>query len=402
MITQKNLKEASDRVKVARVIADMLGVDKVDSMTPNAAISAGLRKIKNKKLSPDMLKTLSRMLKLAQDTGIKVDTSLVPTEVKEQYLDEKGGYIRIYDPDRAEDEYEDEQDEEGVSQVKGHGVAHQQSDPSNKVGKSKHGVSDDKEDRADHIRRMKVRYHTEQTLDYDTQKQTEKTAIATKKAQRMLRHAKERQSLAAHHHSQTQMVSKEENEMVTLRQLRERICKKDLQREDETTSLNDVDVLHLADDELDDMVGKIDFDDIVDACEHDDELCYVDDEGQIMGLDDEEQDDQLKEVLSRAERMKARIRFLRTLPQRKRRMAIAMRRRSDAKTVAKKARRMAISMIKKRLSRKSPGEMSIADKERIERIIKTRKPLIDRLALKLIPRIREIEAERIAKIGKSE
>lgn len=396
MITQKKLREASDRIKVARVIADMLEVENAENMTPDAAINTGLRKIKNKKLTTDMLKTLTRMLKLAQDVGVKVDSSLIPSQIKEQYLDEKTGYIRIYDPDRVEDE-EDEEDEDGVSQIKGHEVSQQQGDPSNKVGKSKHKVSDDKEDREDHIRRMKVRYHTEQALDYNTQRQTEKTATATKKAQLILRHAKERQALAARHHSQKQMLSKEETEMFTLRQLRERTCKKQLQREDDS----DIDVLHLSDDELENMVSSIDFDDIVDACEHDDELCYVDDEGEIVDVEDEE-DDQLKEVLSRAERMKARIRFLRTLPQRKRRMAIAMRRRSDAKTVARKARRMAINMVKKRLSRKSPSEMSVADKERIERILKTRKPLIDRLALKLIPRIREIESERIARSSKSE
>jgi len=40
--------------------------------------------------------------------------------------------------------------------------------------------------------------------------------------------------------------------------------------------------------------------------------------------------------------------------------------------------------------------MSVGEKERIERLVAKRKKLIDRLAMKLVPKVRRVEQDRLA------
>jgi hypothetical protein len=62
-LTDKTIR-SSDKIKVARVIADMLGVENAETMSPEQAISQGLRKIKNKRMTPELRRcsTLHRKL----------------------------------------------------------------------------------------------------------------------------------------------------------------------------------------------------------------------------------------------------------------------------------------------------------------------------------------------------
>lgn len=107
-------------------------------------------------------------------------------------------------------------------------------------------------------------------------------------------------------------------------------------------------------------------------------------------------DNHINEVMTRTQRLKARMRFLRTKSKRQRKLQIALRKRSDNATIARRARRLAIEQIKVRMMRKPISEMTVSEKERIERILAKRKPLIDRLALRLAPKIRRIETERLS------
>jgi hypothetical protein len=104
----------------------------------------------------------------------------------------------------------------------------------------------------------------------------------------------------------------------------------------------------------------------------------------------------LSEVLSRIERMKAKIRFARTAPKRERRMQIALKRRSDTKTLNKRARRVAIALMKQRIMKKPAAQLTVSEKERVERMLASRKAVIDRLAMKLTPRVRKIETDRLS------
>lgn len=152
----------------------------------------------------------------------------------------------------------------------------------------------------------------------------------------------------------------------------------------------------LSDKEIDDMINNT----------HDDEYMevYDDDEFQMVDVDtgekieDEEgvNEETLNEVLSRAERMRAKVRFAKTKAKRERRVMIALHRRSDSKTLNKRARRMAVNMMKTRIAKKPLNTLSVGEKERIERIIQRRKEVINRIAMKMTPRIRKIEQDRLS------
>ena len=157
----------------------------------------------------------------------------------------------------------------------------------------------------------------------------------------------------------------------------------------------------ISDEELEHMVNSIeDMEDIIDAYD-DEELSIIDDDtGEEIEDTEEEKsvnENLMLEVLSRIERMKAKIRLKRTQSLRTRKMKIALRTTSGTGKINKRARRLAIKLIKKRLLRgRDASKISVGEKERIERIIQKRKPIIGRLALKLAPRVRSIEKARLS------
>jgi hypothetical protein len=78
-----------------------------------------------------------------------------------------------------------------------------------------------------------------------------------------------------------------------------------------------------------------------------------------------------------------------------RKAQIVLKRRADMKTILKRARRLAIKAIKERISKKSAQDMTVVDKERAERMLANMKGVIDRLAVKMVPRVRELETSRL-------
>lgn len=148
--------------------------------------------------------------------------------------------------------------------------------------------------------------------------------------------------------------------------------------------------------DLDSMVDSIkDEEDILDAYD-DDELAIVDDEGEEIHSSLKEEAQALNEVLSRAERVKAKIRFARSQAKRERKIQIALKRHSDTKTLNNRARKLAVMTLKKRLAKKPLEKLTVGEKERIERIIEKRKAIINRLAMKMVPKVRKIEQDRLA------
>jgi len=148
----------------------------------------------------------------------------------------------------------------------------------------------------------------------------------------------------------------------------------------------------LSDEEIDDMIGKLSDDDYLEAYD-DEELAVIDDESgeHIHDLKEET----LMEVLSRAERIRAKVRFARSASKRERRTRIALKTRSTSKTINTRARRMAVNMLKMRIAKKPLNTLSVGEKERIERIIEKRKAVINRIAMKMVPRVRKTENDRL-------
>ena len=146
----------------------------------------------------------------------------------------------------------------------------------------------------------------------------------------------------------------------------------------------------MTEDDIDSIIKSISDDDILDTYD-DDELKVVDDEtGETI-----EESAELLEVLSRAERMKARVRFAKTKVKREIKAKIALHRRSNNKTFANRARRAAIKAMKLKIAKKPLSQLSVAEKERVERLVAKRKKAIDRIALKLTPRVKQIERDRL-------
>ncbi len=153
----------------------------------------------------------------------------------------------------------------------------------------------------------------------------------------------------------------------------------------------------LDDYEMDAVIRKYDNED---PLEDDDYLdIYDDDELEIV--DDENthyETPTIKEVLSRAERIKSRIRFARTKGKRNAKLRLALRRASPMDVINKRARRLAINKIKKLLFKKSSANMSVADRERAEkRIAALPKSYVDNFAMKLVPLVRKTERTRLTK-----
>jgi len=164
---------------------------------------------------------------------------------------------------------------------------------------------------------------------------------------------------------------------------------------------NNMDDEEISDEELDAMADEIqDMEHIMDVYE-DDEFAIVDDEtGEELEETEEEKsmnEQAIMEVLSRIERMKAKMRIRRTKAKRERATKIALKRYSGTATINKRSRRLAVKLMKKRLLRgRDPTKISVGEKERVERIIQRKKNVLGRLAMRLAPRVRKIEKARMA------
>jgi nicotinic acid mononucleotide adenylyltransferase len=153
----------------------------------------------------------------------------------------------------------------------------------------------------------------------------------------------------------------------------------------------------MSDADMDAMINNTQDHEFLDAYE-DDELHIIDlDTGEPVEDDTEHvKEEALMEVLSRFERLRAKMRFAKTKSKRERRMAIALKSRSSTQTLNKRARHMAVILMKKRIARKPLSQLSIGEKERLDKIIQKRKVMIGRIAMKLTPRMRKIEQNRLS------
>lgn len=152
-----------------------------------------------------------------------------------------------------------------------------------------------------------------------------------------------------------------------------------------------------SDDEINNMVESVDFDMILELYDEDELVLIYEDTGEEVPVCEEESQIDLMEVLSRQERMRAKFRFRRSKAKRERSTKIALKRHSNVKVINARARRLAVRLMKQRLLRGvNYKDVGIGDKERIDRTIKKRKVMIDRLAAKLVSRVRNVEKSRMS------
>jgi hypothetical protein len=157
--------------------------------------------------------------------------------------------------------------------------------------------------------------------------------------------------------------------------------------------------MELTDEQIDAIIESTPDDDIIDEYDEDEFYCIDEETGEEIPESEfmTTEDYQILEVLSRSERMRAKARFARTKSKRMNKSKIALKTRAPQKKINQRARRLAIKLIKKRMLRgRNYAKISIGEKERIERIIKKRQDTIKRVAIKLVPRIRNVEKSRLS------
>ena len=76
---------------------------------------------------------------------------------------------------------------------------------------------------------------------------------------------------------------------------------------------------------------------------------------------------------------------------------LALKRHSDSKKINKRARHLAVNIMRKKLLKgRSSSSLPTSERERIDRIIEKRKSTIGRMAMKLTPKVRQIEKDRLS------
>lgn len=453
-LTDKTLK-ANDKIKVARMIATMLGVDNAESSSnPENLVNQALRKVRTKALNPEALSILDKMLALATNVGINYDATLKPTKLKEDKVNKSSkrniakDVMRFNDFNKIQkmNEHEEPDADDKKDNESDHDYEHntKQRDPT-EVGHTLVGPG-----KEDNLRRRKVKYHlgeqnkpehidmtsygdeaghenTAQHIVTDPehnakQKKLAKSFIdkmtssvseaaapgsAALKLAKALQKEKEKRQ-ASEERAKLMLSQKKEKEDLSAEHQKEREkLKEELEDiEDNSIDLSAYDVTQpgeyeeISDAEIEHLINQMTDDDYLDAYEED-ELAVVDDEtGEEIEPETEEdqmQEAAIMEVLSRVERMKAAARIRRTKSKRERATKIALKRYSNTKTINKRSRRLAIKLMKKRLLRgRDPSKLSVGEKERIERTIQKRKNVIGRIAVRLAPRVRKIEKARLS------
>jgi len=363
-LTDKTLK-TNDKIKVARVIATMLGVDKAETTSnPELLVNTALRRIKSKTLNPEALNIVNKMLQLANQVGIQYDTNLIPQKLtqEETSLDEATPYYnkpsfikrmsRMAKQERQEREKKEKEQKKDV-----------------KENHCKPGHSLVEPGASETLRKQKIKQQLGEVAPVDVSK---------------VNHAGDEP-----HDEEWEDTG---------------ICPVHNVKHGEEGCEHTRDVLEkeldLTDEEIDHIINTTPDDEFIDEYE-DDEFGIIDpDTGEEY--DEEEcactmQEQAILEVLSRTERMRARVRFAKSKAKRERKASIALRTRATTKTTNKRARRLAIKLMKKRLLRgRDYNKLSVGEKERVERVIQRRKQVIGRVAMKLVPRIRAVEKARLS------
>jgi len=406
-LTKKTIRPA-DKIKVARIIADMLGVEKADDMSsPTQLINMAMRKVKTKVLRPEMINVLKKMLKLADDLDIKYDKATLHAKLKESVQ------VNTNVKNNLSQDILRYTDYQKLSKMNKGEVNH------SKVGHSLEKKTDD------NLRKRKVKYHLGESeaekheyVDVDKLYEAQENYLEEDKATLNYKLSKSGRKVPARHlidkdtkrgedkgpEKENELkLKKEKDKIQKAHQGKDDELEESYMKEDEMEMCNHegkrIPCSEVPEDEITKMVDTLkDDDDYLDAYD-DDELEIVDDEtGEKVAdvKDDSVNEEALMEVLSRVERIRAKIRFARHKAKRSRKLRIAMKRRSAVPVLNRRARKLAIKLVKQRLAKKPLNKLSVGEKERLERIIQKRKQLIGRVAMRLVPRIRKVESGRLS------
>jgi hypothetical protein len=405
-LTSKTIKP-TDKIKVARVIAAMLGVENPESMSdPDLLVDAGLRKLKSRTLNPDSVAIVKRMLDLADDVGIDYDEKLLQSKLQEEEAMQnilkfrdfhKKDHIRKmkrnYQLGEEELDTSDYKLSPSGKKVRAHRIKvgeelNKEETEIQEAGPFSYGAKKPRKGSVAYNAMMKRKEQEKNYKPIEPKDQMVGTAkVVTKTNEDLDIPVLENEEMWAQRVIDEEEINKEALPLHADAQFPE----------------GSEDFEEMTDEEIDAIVNSMTDEDILEHGYDDEELAVVDaDTGEEIEIDDENNLDPVKEsnlmeVLSRIERIKAKARFKRTEAKRERRLQIALRKTSDTKTINNRARRMAIKTIKQRLAKKPLNKLSVAEKERLEQRIQRMKPVLNRIAMRMAPRVRRLERDRIRK-----
>ena len=235
----------------------------------------------------------------------------------------------------------------------------------------------------DQSRRMKIKYRTEEVQLEDLQSADYKISASGHKYR--ARHIEFKNSGRDATLNQDEDEAPEERRVKASKPLLKKVAEE-----------AEKDEYEFSEKELNDLADSIDTEEEVMDAYDDNEFEIIDAETGEPVEDKKEdvKEEVLNEVMSRAARMRAKIKFMQSKSKRLRKLKLALKKHSDTKTINHRARVLAVKLMKQRIMRKPVAQLTIAEKERVEKIMAKRKVAIDRLAMKLVPRIRRIEQDR--------
>jgi hypothetical protein len=341
-LTDKTLK-TNDKLKVARMIATILGFDDAEkSSNAEVLVNSALRKTKT--LNKDSLKIVSKMLKLADEVGINYDKKAIKN-ISKSNLTEEQFQLATERAERYGRRFPNPIDTAWVNEAK-------------VFVKGKPLPKDDVEK----IENLAATGHATLGTPPHGVGQSEITHVG------------------AH-------LTSGPKGSDTIDRMKVKYMHEELELDED---------FDLTDEEIDEIIDSLSEEDIFEAYD-DDEFIIIDEEGNEVEIQVPVSEEALMEVLSKMERMKARLRMSKYAPKLTAKRKIAMRTHSDSKKINKRARKLAVGLIKKKLLKgRDPASLSTSERERIERVIEKRKPIINRLAMKLTSKVRKTEKERLS------
>ena len=342
-LTDKTLK-TNDKLKVARMIATILGFDDAEkSSNAETLVNNALRKTKT--LNKDSLKIVSKMLKLADEVGINYDKKSIKN-ISKSNLTEEQFQLATERAERYGRRFPNPIDNFWINEVK-----------INKTIKSL------PKDDAEKIENLAATGHATLSTKRHGVDQSERTHVGSN-------------------------LTPGPKGTDTIDRMKVRYMKEEELELDEDFDLTE--------EEIDEIIDSLSEEDIFEAYD-DDEFIIIDEEGNEVEIQVPVSEEALMEVLSKMERMKARLRMAKYTPKLTAKRKIAMRTHSDSKKINKRARKLAVGLIKKKLLKgRDPASLSTSERERIERVIEKRKPIINRLAMKLTSKVRKTEKDRLS------
>lgn len=419
---------AADKIKVARIIATTLGIEDAQKKSnPEQLVNMGLRNARKLPMSKNGYKILLNMLKTAKMAGINYDEKMIPTQasrLKEETLEENAAVRKKAQKSGMSYSTLMKVYKRGVAAWNsGHrpGTTPQQwglARVNSYVTKGKgtyHGADKDlREDTTDleeAIRQpdgtTKVGQFESEKIDTSSNYNLAKSIMSYKDLKRLLgkKDEKENPQLdAMKHEYRTEEIKKADKQIKlkddgkTLGVNYNKSYDAFFEEDNDDEEMTDEKIEKIAD-----MVAKgITDDDIVNHAYDDDDFEMVDDEtGEEVDDEDKkkvnEELEVLDEVLSRIERIRAKQRLMRTKAKRKRAVKIALKRYSPMKVINKRARRMAVKALKQRFTKgRDLKKISVAEKERLEARVKRLTPILNRIAIKMVPRVRQLEKKRLS------